>query len=149
MTESVQPRPSDAVVFGSPVPGVSYTERAAVYAVVGNGQGMIAAVKSPKGYFLPGGGSLPGEAPEDTVRREVREEVGRVAQILSRLGDAIQYFTAEGKEFKMRAAFFVAEFTEEPPSQGEHELHWLSIAEIHGAFFHPCHESAIHQAINS
>jgi 8-oxo-dGTP diphosphatase len=49
--------------------------------VIINSKGMVAVVKSPKGYFLPGGGSLPGETPEDTVLREVREEVGRGARI--------------------------------------------------------------------
>jgi hypothetical protein len=47
----------------------------------------------------------------------------------------------------MHATFFRAEFTDEPPSHGENELHWLTIAEIDGAFFHHCHEWAIHQAI--
>jgi 8-oxo-dGTP pyrophosphatase MutT (NUDIX family) len=139
---------ADPVVFGSPTPGFSNVDRPAAYAVIINGEGVVAVVKSPKGYFLPGGGSLPGETPEETVLREVREEVGRSARIVGRLGDAIQYYTAEGIEFKMHAIFFLAEFIDEPLGHGEHELHWLSIAEIDGAFFHECHEWVIDQAID-
>jgi len=136
----------DAVVFGSPTPGVSYSERPAAYAVITNGEGMVATVKSERGYFLPGGGSLPGEAPEVTALREVLEEVGRGARILARLGEAIQYFPAEGKAFKMHAVFFRAEFTAEPSGQGEHELLWLPAREIDGVFFHQSHEWAVRQA---
>src|SRR5437763_2074799 len=117
----------DAVVFGSPTPGVSYSERPAAYAVITNGEGMVATAKSECGYFLPGGGSLPGEAPEVTALREVREEVGRGARILGRLGEAVQYFPADGKQFKMHAVFFAAELTDEPSGNAEHEVHWLPI----------------------
>src|SRR5437868_11385928 len=120
----------DAVVFGSPTPGLSYSERPAAYAVITNGEGMVATVKSERGYFLPGGGSLPGEAPEATALREVLEEVGRGARIIGRLGEAVQYFPAEGKAFKMHAVFFRAEFTGEPSGQGEHVLLWLPITEV-------------------
>jgi 8-oxo-dGTP diphosphatase len=136
----------DAVVFGSPTAGVTYSERPAAYAVIINGEGMVASVESERGYFLPGGGSLPGEAPEVTALREVREEVGRGARILGRLGEAIQYFVAEEKAFKMYAVFFTAEFTAEPPGQGEHELHWLPVREVDGEFFHQSHEWAVRQA---
>src|SRR3954447_135668 len=114
MTQAIQSPQSDLVVFGSPTPGVSCTDRLAAYAVITNGESMVAVVNSKKGHFLPGGGSLPGEAPEDTVQREVREELGRGARLLGKLGEAVQYFPADGKQFKMHAVFFTAEFTDEP-----------------------------------
>jgi len=147
MTQVMQSPQADPVVFGSPTTGLSYTDRIAAYAVIVNREGMVAAVKSRKGYFLPGGGSLPGEVPEETVLREVREELGRSAQILGSLGKAIQYFSAEGKAFKMHTIFFSVDLADDPSDNGEHELYWLPIAEVDGAFFHRSHEWAIHRAL--
>src|SRR5438128_11251398 len=93
----------DAVVFGSPTPGVSYSERPAAYAVITNGEGMVATVKSERGYFLPGGGSLPGEAPEVTALREVRDAVARAARILARPRDATQHLPAAANALKTHA----------------------------------------------
>jgi 8-oxo-dGTP diphosphatase len=135
----------DTVVFGSPTPGLSYTERPAAYVVVMNSVGMVAVVHGKRGYFLPGGGSLPNEAPEETVLREVREELARGIRILRRLGEAVQYFSAEAQHFKMHAVFFAAEFTDEPSGCGEHELHWLQMAQAEGEFFHESHVWAIRQ----
>jgi 8-oxo-dGTP diphosphatase len=133
------------VVFGSPTPGISYTERPAAYVVVTNNEGMVAVIHGKHGYFLPGGGSLPGEEPEVTLLREVREELARGIRILGRLGEAIQYFSAQAQHFKMHAVFFAAEFTDEPSGYGEHELHWLHMAEADGEFFHESHVWAIRQ----
>jgi 8-oxo-dGTP diphosphatase len=40
----------------------------------------------PALWELPGGGMMPGESPEDTVRREVYEETGTAVEILEFLG---------------------------------------------------------------
>src|SRR5260370_40751664 len=64
--------------FGSCLKGVRYTERPAAYAVVGGEHNTVAAVRGTSGMIgLPGGGSLPGETPEETLVREVREELAR------------------------------------------------------------------------
>ena len=52
------------LIFGYPEPHVRYTERRAAYVVVIN-DGQVALVKGQQKYFLPGGGSLPGEAPDE------------------------------------------------------------------------------------
>jgi 8-oxo-dGTP pyrophosphatase MutT (NUDIX family) len=67
---------ADVVVFGSRKPNIDYVERRAAY-VVTIEAGNVALVGSGGNRFLPGGGSLPGEAAEMTVAREVREELGR------------------------------------------------------------------------
>lgn len=59
--------------FGMPVAGVTYVPRPAAYAVIRNAAGAVAAVHVPAGYWLPGGGILPGETPHncrsgDTVK---------------------------------------------------------------------------------
>jgi 8-oxo-dGTP diphosphatase len=81
--------------FGVPLEGVAYTERPAAYAVVAGENVTVAAVKGTSGkFFLPGGGCLPGEAAEEAVRREVREELARSVRLIRPIGAATQYFYA-------------------------------------------------------
>jgi 8-oxo-dGTP diphosphatase len=137
-----------ALIFGSPEPRVQYTERRAAYVVVTT-NGKVAMVREGQEYFLPGGGRLPGEAPEDTVAREVYEELARSVRLIHKIGEAIQYFysTADDRHYQMLATFFAGEFTDEPSSgRGEHELHWLPLMESEFACFHACHAWAVRQA---
>ena len=98
---------------------------------------------------LPGGGSLPGESPEETLVREVREELARSVRLVSKIGEATQFFYAVDDDcyYKMVGVFFLAEFPDEPSGQGEHDLFWLPLAEAAGAFFHECHAWAAHQGL--
>ena len=140
---------AEALIFGSPEPNVPYTERRAAYVVIVTTDGQVAMVKSRQKYFLPGGGSLPGEAPEDTVVREVYEELARSVRLIRPVGEATQYFysAADDRHYKMRAIFFAGEFTDEPcAGAGEHELHWLPVTEAEHACFHACHAWAVGQA---
>jgi 8-oxo-dGTP pyrophosphatase MutT (NUDIX family) len=136
------------IIFGSPEPNAHYTDRRAAYIVIVT-DGKVATVKSQQKYFLPGDGSLPGEAPEETVAREVREELARRVGQLRGLGEAIQYFysPADDRHYKMRASFFAGQFTDEPcEGPGEHGLHWLPLTEAEQAWFHACHAWAVRQA---
>ena len=111
--------------------------------------GKFAAVKPQRKYFLPGGGSLLGETSEDTIVREVSEELARRVRLVRKIGEVIQYFysDADDRYYKMRATFFVGEFTDEScgNGRGENELCWLSKAEVEQAFFHECHIWATRQ----
>jgi SAM-dependent methyltransferase len=85
--------------FGKSLEGVAYTERPAAYAVIAGENGTVAAVRGPAGMIgLPGGGSLLGETPEETVRREVREELARSVRLVRRIGEATQFFYAADDE---------------------------------------------------
>lgn len=136
------------LIFGSQKPGVSYTERRAAYVVITN-NGNFAAVRPQQKYFLPGGGSLLGETSEDTISREVAEELARSVRLVRKISEVIQYFysAADGQYYKMRATFFVGEFTDEScgSSKGENELCWLTKVEAEDAFFHECHTWATRQ----
>lgn len=137
-----------ALIFGSPEPNIQYIERRAAYVVIIN-DCKVAMVKSRQTHFLPGGGSLPGEAPEDTVIREVDEELARRVRLISRIGEAIQYFYSDedDRHCKMRAAFFMGEFTEDScGGTCEHELYWLPVTEAERACFHACHAWAVRQS---
>ena len=139
---------AETLTFGSPEPGIQYTERRAAYVLIINDNVEVAMVKGRRKHFLPGGGSLPGEAPEDTAIREVREELARSVRLVRALGEAIQYFysTADDRHYKMLASFFAGEFTDEPGADtGEHELYWLPTEEAEQSCFHACHAWAVRQ----
>ena len=139
---------NEEIIFGFQKPNVSYTERQAAYVVISD-NGKFAAVKPQEKYFLPGGGSLSGETSEDTVVREVSEELARSVRLIRKIDEVIQYFysAADDRYYKMRATFFVGEFIDEScgNSTGENELCWLSKAKAEQAFFHECHEWATRQ----
>lgn len=132
-------------VFGSSVDGVAYEKRPAAYVVVTGTEGRIAAVGAKGAYFLPGGGTLKGETPEETVIREVREELARSVRIISEIGRAVQYFFADERHYRMQAVFFAARFTSEPTGIGEHQLFWLAPSEFVHCAFHQCHAWAVRQ----
>jgi 8-oxo-dGTP pyrophosphatase MutT (NUDIX family) len=135
-------------VFGLPQRNGFYTDRRAAYVVVIH-DGMVAMVRPQEKCFLPGGGSLPGEAPEDTVVREVREEVRRGVRLIRRIGEAVQYFysSTDDQHYRMTAVFFAGEFMDDPcGGRGEHELEWLPVTETEEACFHACHAWAVRQA---
>jgi ADP-ribose pyrophosphatase YjhB (NUDIX family) len=138
--------------FGIRKSGTTYTERSAAYAIVLGGSGAVAAVRGPSGRFwLPGGGSLPGESAEDTVAREVREELARGVRLRHRIGEATQFFYAanDDRHYRMVAVFFLADFTETLNTQAEHELAWLSLHQAGAAFLHECHGWALDRAVAS
>jgi 8-oxo-dGTP diphosphatase len=134
--------------FGHPEPGIDYTERRAAYVVVIKDSRQVAMVRGRQNYFLPGGGCEPGEAPSETIIREVREELARDVTLIYKIGEAIQYFYAPSNDrhYRMHALFFAGEFTDETGGEAEHELEWLPLAEVERACFHACHAWAIRQA---
>lgn len=90
---------------------------------------------------MPGGESLAHESPEETVTREVREELGRAVAILGSIGSAVQHFFASDDKcwYSMDAVFFRAELPEPPIGVGEHEIAWLRLDQAQTSFFHACH----------
>jgi 8-oxo-dGTP pyrophosphatase MutT (NUDIX family) len=139
---------TNAVVFGVRELNIEYVERRAAYVVIVDA-GSVAMVGSGRNHFLPGGGSLPGEAPERTVAREVREELGRTVRLLYTVGEAIQYFYSadDDRHYEMLAVFFAGDFTNSiPDAIGEHQLEWLPLSQATESCFHACHAWAILQA---
>ena len=139
---------TERLLFGSAEPNVHYSERRAAYVVITR-HGEVAVVKSGRRHFLPGGGSLPCEAPEETVVREVHEELARRVRLLRSLGEATQYFYSpeDDRHYKMLAVFFAGEFTNDGcDGTGEHQLDWLPITETEQACFHECHAWGVRQA---
>ena len=141
---------SEPQSFGHFDPGLRYEDRRAAYAVIIARGGVVLAIKGAGDkYWLPGGGSLRGEAAEETISREVREELGRGVRLLEKIGHATQYFyaIAEDLNYKMEAIFFRAELTDAPSEPGEDEAHWLPLESQGNSFFHQCHAWAVRQAV--
>ena len=136
--------------FGVRQEGVAYRERSAAYAVLLGGRDTVAVVRGPAGRcWLPGGGCLPGESAEETVAREVREELGREIRLVQPAGQAIQFFYAanEGRHYRMRAWFFRAGLADGLAIPAGHELAWLPLPQAKMDFFHECHGWAVDRAV--
>ncbi|HEY0320332.1 MAG TPA: NUDIX domain-containing protein [Pyrinomonadaceae bacterium] len=138
--------------FGSQKSFVDYTERRAAYVVIYNDDGKVALVRGKHSHFLPGGGADKGESPEDTITREVREELARSVRLIRPIGEAIQYFysSTDDRHYRMQAIFFTGEFTDEATDgAGEHELDWLPLEEAEHACFHACHAWAVKEVMSA
>jgi len=138
----------DRPVFGSAPSAVACRKRRAAYAVIVRGDGHVAYAVRPRGLWLPGGGILPGEGPEDAVKREVREELGRTVRLTGRVGEAVQYFDspADACWYEMTAYFFSGEFEVGPQGARQQEPCWLDTDREDASFFHACHTWAVSQA---
>ena len=56
--------------INKPETGKTYTKRIGVYAIITNNQDLLAIIKTPLGYFLPGGGLENNESEESCLMRE-------------------------------------------------------------------------------
>ena len=114
--------------FGTVPPGARARRRPGGYGLA-LAAGQVLVVTAPDGRFLPGGGLDPGEAPEDGLRREFREETGY------RVVDAEPLRRAEQVIRSAQAGFFVVKdchffrVTVEPagePEEDDHQPRWLA-----------------------
>jgi len=140
-------------VFGEPPAGVGCRARLAAYVVVRDPGGRVAVVRvraadGTMRSWLPGGESHPGESPETTAAREVREELGRGVRLDGRIGGAVQFFYAHAEQcwYEMTAVFFRGTFQGAPLGVGTDELVWLDADRDRASFFHACHAWAASQA---
>ncbi|SDN27893.1 ADP-ribose pyrophosphatase YjhB, NUDIX family [Allokutzneria albata] len=83
-------------------------------------------------FYLPGGKREPGESDVDTLRREVREELG--ITVLAEGAECFGVFEAQAHGFPpgvlVRTACYTAAFTGEPSPCGEiAELSWIGPAQ--------------------
>jgi 8-oxo-dGTP diphosphatase len=91
---------SDVPVFGARLPGCNYVRRPSVYALLRNGSGKWAVVRTLYGCYLPGGGAEPDESPQQTVEREALEECGFELKTGPVLGSALQFaYSIEEKQY--------------------------------------------------
>jgi 8-oxo-dGTP diphosphatase len=131
-------------VFGVRNADLPQKTRACAYAVIINGEGLVAGVREETDrLFLPGGGMELSESPAETVRREVLEELGCQVQIGERIGQALMYFQNDGCCQVLYATFYAGELGDVIAKTHEHELEWVSPEK----FFHPHHTWAAQQRL--
>ena len=140
----------DAPVFGSPPVDMPAVVRPSAYGVVIDAGGAnIAAVRTPQGMFLPGGGIEPGELPRAAVAREVREECGLDVRIGSWTVRAVDfvYSPTEHTHFEKRSTFFDAQPSgrRTAAQEPDHELEWIPPRLAVDALAHPSHRWAVEQ----
>lgn len=86
-------------VFGEKEAEKKYKARYAAYAILMNEEKEIALVQAPNGaYFLPGGEIEGHETKEETIEREMLEELGFEVVLSEYLGQADEYFYSRHRE---------------------------------------------------
>lgn len=100
--------------------------------------------------FLPGGGAAPGESFEDTIRREVLEEMGWSITAPCAVAQAVEYLQPTSERLGTRIeATFVWAVPVRPitaPVEADHRLEWLEPAEAVGLLTHRSHSWIADQA---
>jgi 8-oxo-dGTP pyrophosphatase MutT (NUDIX family) len=135
--------------FGPAAPGVGYVLRPGGYVVAFDADGAVAVVSTPVGLFLPGGGQLPGESPEEAAVRETREECGLRVVPGPRIGVADELVSAPEEEahYRKRCAFFPAEVVGRAGAgEPDTELLWLSPGDAATALRHESQRWAVSEA---
>jgi 8-oxo-dGTP diphosphatase len=139
------------IQFGTVKAGVDYLARICAYGVIHNESGSIAVLRTPKGYFLPGGGIHSAETPEEALVREITEETGYASIILDKIGIAAQLVYAKKKRIFYRKIghFFAARFTLQVTAsvEADHELSWHPAEDAIKKMTHEYQAWAIRQAL--
>ena len=77
-------------------------------------------------WEFPGGKTLPGEKPEDALRRELQEELGVEAEV----GELIETVDWTYPEKSVRLLFFRCALRGEPCPQESQEMLWVEAAQL-------------------
>jgi 8-oxo-dGTP diphosphatase len=139
----------DVPVFGHAPTDASAVIRPSAYGLFEDGRGQLAVVRTPDGHFLPGGGIQSGEAPGDTIVREVLEECGLLVRVGSWTVRAVDfvYSPSERSHFEKRSTFVEAHLRRGglAPTEADHQLLWLNPDVAAAHLLHPSHRWAVMQ----
>jgi 8-oxo-dGTP pyrophosphatase MutT (NUDIX family) len=119
-------------VFGEVKEGQTYEERVGIYSLIKE-KGRVALMKTPRGYFLPGGRLEEGETHGECLTRELAEEAGWTVESGSFVGQAVlfDYAPNPGAYLKMKGFYYRAERngTADEPIEDDHSVVWFSADE--------------------
>ena len=71
---------------------------------------------------LPKGGANPGETPEQTAAREVREETGTTVDVSERLGEVSYWYRRNGRRIHKTVHFFLCRYLSGDTADHDHEV---------------------------
>jgi 8-oxo-dGTP pyrophosphatase MutT (NUDIX family) len=100
---------------------------------------------------LPKGGANPGETPDQTAAREVREETGVVATVREPLGDVNYWYRRGGRRVYKTVHFFLCDFVSGSTDDHDHEVEearWIPLAEARTRLSYPGERALIERALS-
>src|SRR5215207_4690150 len=100
---------------------------------------------------LPKGGQNPGESPEQTAAREVREETGITARVRDRLGKVEYSYRRGGRGIEKTVHFFLCEFEAGDTADHDHEVddaRWMPLHEARRRLSYSGERAMIERALS-
>jgi 8-oxo-dGTP pyrophosphatase MutT (NUDIX family) len=100
---------------------------------------------------LPKGGPNPGESPEQTAAREVREETGVTATVRERLGQVDYTYRRGGRPIDKTVHFYLCEYEEGDTADHDHEVEdarWMPLADARRRLTYPGERAMIARALS-
>jgi 8-oxo-dGTP pyrophosphatase MutT (NUDIX family) len=100
---------------------------------------------------LPKGGPNPGESPEETAAREVREETGVTATVREFLGDVNYWYRRGGRRVYKTVHFYLCDFVSGSTQDHDHEVEearWIPLAEAARRLSYPGERALIERALS-
>ncbi len=119
-------------IFGKKEVGKNYQDRFGVYVIISrNNAKEVILVQAPNGaYFLPGGEIENKETHQETIDREMLEEVGFQVTVGNYLGEATEYFYSSHRDtyFKNPGYFYVVDqwVKVAAPTETTNGLSWVT-----------------------
>jgi len=100
---------------------------------------------------LPKGGRDPGETPEETAAREVREETGITATVRGLLGQVDYRYRRGGRRVAKTVHFYLCEFEAGDTADHDHEVddaRWMPLADARHRLSYPGERAMIERALS-
>lgn len=137
--------------FGKPEKGVFYEHRPGAYGIVRNSQGELGVVKTPRGYFLIGGGFEAAETAQDCLKREFLEETGYNVTVREKICVTASYTKTlkDGRPFHPIAHCYLCtmDSPKQPPAEKGHTLVWISPKQADSLLISEHQRYAVRQAL--
>ncbi len=100
---------------------------------------------------LPKGGPNPGERPEETAAREVREETGVTATVREFLGDVNYWYRRGGRRVYKTVHFYLFDYVSGSTEDHDHEVEearWIPLAEAVRTLSYPGERALMERALS-
>jgi len=132
-------------------------ERSAGGVVVRDGQAIVIVptrrgAQGQKVLALPKGHVDPGETPDQTALREVREETGVEAELVEKLGDVRYFYQRGGKRIFKRVTFYLLAYLDGSLDDHDDEVEearWMPLAEAAAALSYDGEREMVERALSA